>query len=479
MPSRHRIVAILPVWFLLSLLVLFTASLCRAQNQQQYALTGTIVTPSQVLEGGVISVAGNKIDDVRASSSTGQGSAIETESFIFPGLIDLHDHITWNLLPRWRTGQLYRNRYDWQQTAAYSIALDQPHYAITASHELACDAARFGEIKAIVGGATSIVGNLAPDANTNDNACILGLARNLDIDAAFDGSVLNQEKVWYVIFPFEMSLAATDEASAGLKSGAVSALLVHVGEGNPADAAAAREFAMLAKSGGGFLRPGVSVIHGTAFNQSDFEQMAKAGVGLIWSPRSNIELYGATTDVLSAKQAGVKIALAPDWSPTGSDGMLEELKYASTWNAAQYPQVFQNRDLVEMATQTPAQLGAAGDKIGTLAKGMYADLLLIRKNGTDAYQALLQANPADVRLVVIGGVPVYGDRELMEKLLPGRPLEELTVCGAPKRLYIQPQPGIPETQKSFRQISAELETALAAWGTSLAELAACKGENLN
>ena len=61
--------------------------------------------------------------------------------------------------------------------------------------------------------------------------------------------------------------------------------------------------------------------------------MAKNGVGLIWSPRSNIELYGVTTDVALAKEQGVKIAVAPDWSPSGSDGLLQELKYVATWNA--------------------------------------------------------------------------------------------------------------------------------------------------
>src|SRR5207253_1274694 len=42
----------------------------------------------------------------------------------------------------------------------------------------------------------------------------------------------------------------------------------------------------------------------------------RSKVGLIWSPRSNIELYGDTTDVRTAKRMCVKIALAPDWSPT-------------------------------------------------------------------------------------------------------------------------------------------------------------------
>jgi len=235
---------------------------------------------------------------------------------------------------------------------------------------------------------------------------------------------------------------------------------------------------MLAKNGDGFLRPGVSVIHGVAFNAADFKRMAKAGVGLIWSPRSNIELYGGTTDVLSAKASGVKIALAPDWSPTGSDGMIEELKYASTWNAAQYPPVFENGELVNMATIFPAQLAGADKQIGSLAKGMYADLLLIRRNVTDANRALLYASPADVRLVVIGGVPIYGDADLMDRLLPQRELERLTVCGVSKKLYIKPQPGIPETAKTFKQISGELQSKLSEWGTSLAELAPCDGSNL-
>jgi cytosine/adenosine deaminase-related metal-dependent hydrolase len=275
-----------------------------------------------------------------------------------------------------------------------------------------------------------------------------------------------------------MSLAATVAVRSGLDSGAVKTLIVHAGEGKPTDAAAAREFAMLSKSGDGFLRPGVSVIHGNAFSAADFKQMAKLGVGLIWSPRSNIELYGATTDVLSAKGSGVKIALAPDWSPTGSDGMIEELKYASTWNAAQYPPVFQNAELVRMVTVVPAQLAGADKEIGFLAKGMYADLLLIRRNVVDAYQALLHASPADVRLVVIGGMPIYGDSDLMDKLLPQHEFESLTVCGVPKKLYMKPQQGIPETAKTFKQISSELQAKLSEWGSSLAELAPCEGANL-
>lgn len=467
---------------IMGVLLGFWVSHCPAQQTEQLVLRGTVATPSELLPNGFVAISGSKI--LRVGPFPGQSlksTVIETDSFIFPGLIDLHNHITWNLFPRWKPGELFSNRYEWQQRKEYKAALDGPHSQLAADHGLICDADRFGEIKAIVGGATSVVGSLTPTPNTNDNACIEGLARNLDNYSGFDGALLNLEKVRYEVFPFEMKLGDAAQVRPDLDSGKLKAFLIHVGEGKPSDAASAREFRMLAKRGDGFLHAGVSVIHGVALGKPEFKQMAEAGVGLIWSPRSNIELYGATTDVRSAKEAGVKIALAPDWSPSGSDGLIEELKYAATWNASQIPPVFDldGKELVKMATTIPAQLAGVGKQIGSLSEGLYADLLLIRKTGTDAYQALLHANPGDVRLVMVGGIPVYGDRDLMDRLLPGSNLETITVCGYSKAVYMDPQTAVPETQKSFKQISEELESKLTAWRTSLSELAPCQATKPN
>ena len=463
-----------------TLVVLCFALHGAAQEPRSLELRGTVVTPAEVLQDAIVSITGNKIGQVSPVSVSKQSaSVVDTDSFIYPGLIDLHDHITWNLLPRWKPNELFNNRYEWQQRMAYAVALNEPHVKLAADHELACDADRFGEIKAIVGGATSVVGSLTPTPHTDDNACIEGLARNLDNYSGFDGAVLNHEPVRYEVFPFEMKLSDAAQVRSDLDSGKLKAFLVHVAEGKPSDAASAREFRMLAKRDDGFLRHGTSVIHGVALGKTEFTQMATAQVGLIWSPRSNIELYGSTTDVRSAKDSGVKIALAPDWSPSGSDGVIEELKYAATWNAAQAAPIFGDTELVKMVTEIPAQLAGADKQIGSISAGFYADLLLIKKSGTDAYQALLHAAPGDVRLVIIGGVPVYGDQDLMSRLLPGRQIESITVCGLPKGLYIEPQSGIPETKKTFKQMSEELQSKLSSWGTSLAELAPCQATNLN
>ncbi len=222
------------------------------------------------------------------------------------------------------------------------------------------------------------------------------------------------------------------------------------------------------------MRAGVSIIHGVALRQPEFAEMAKAQVGLIWSPRSNIELYGQTTDVRTAKQSGVKIALAPDWSPSGSEGTLEELNYAAVWNAGQNPRVFTDAELVAMVTVNPAKLARLDDKIGSLKSGYFADLLVVGSQETDPYRALLNARPTDIRLVVVGGNPVYGDEDLMQGLAPTGRLEPVSLCGTKKLLDLKTENPLPgKTPKSWSDTVDALTKALKPSGLAPSELASC------
>jgi 5-methylthioadenosine/S-adenosylhomocysteine deaminase len=206
--------------------------------------------------------------------------------------------------------------------------------------------------------------------------------------------------------------------------------------------------------------------------QASSADMAAHGVGLIWSPRSNFELYGTTTDVAAAKSAGVVMAISRDWSPSGSSGMLEELKYAKGWNARQNPRVFEDADLVKMATIYPAQPAGLGDKIGSLWRGYFANLLVLRRKGAEPYAALLHGTPLDVRLVVVGGKPVYGDRDLMEKLLPGALLEPVSFCrkDEQKVLYLGIDATASPLRKTWKETTEQLDRALHQWNIRLAEL---------
>jgi cytosine/adenosine deaminase-related metal-dependent hydrolase len=209
----------------------------------------------------------------------------------------------------------------------------------------------------------------------------------------------------------------------------------------------------------------------------NFAEMASHGVSLIWSPRSNLELYGSTADVAAAKAARVKIALAPDWSPTGSDGLLAELNYAAAWNETQKPHLFTDRELVAMATSTPAELVGASDRLGALEPGHDADILVIKPEGNakhDAYWTLTHATAAQVMLVMVGGEPLYGDPDVLEKTGPSRPSEKIEVCGSSKTLLFTGLHGqVDAADETWAHTASTLQAALRHYGRDLAPIAEC------
>jgi 5-methylthioadenosine/S-adenosylhomocysteine deaminase len=429
--------------------------------EPSFALRGALVTPSGIVKEGTVLIQQDKIlavgTKVKLPPNT---TVIDTHGIIAPGLIDLHNHLTYNVFPRWHPTEVFGNRYDWQQKPVYQTLIESPHAGMV-SDGLECEMERYAEVKALSEGETAVVGSLA-------DACSTGLAHNLDTE--------DEWHVAYNVFPLQMSETDLAPIRRQLANHHLHAFLIHLSEGGHQDASAAREFVML--KGRGLLVPGVVLIHGVALQPEDFAEMAAHAVGLIWSPRSNLELYGSTADVAAAKAAHVKIALAPDWSPTGSDGLLAELKYAAAWNETQRPRPFTDQELLAMATTVPAGLIGASDRLGALAPGHDADVLVVRPETDaskhDAYWTLTHATAAQVTLVMVGGEPLYGDPDLLEKMEPGRPSERVEVCGSNKTLLFTGLHGhVDAADESWAHTTSTLETALRHYGRNLAPLAEC------
>jgi cytosine/adenosine deaminase-related metal-dependent hydrolase len=212
------------------------------------------------------------------------------------------------------------------------------------------------------------------------------------------------------------------------------------------------------------------VVHGTALRDADFVAMQKAGVGLVWSPRSNDELYGATTNVGAASLARVPIAIAPDWSPSGSAGMLQEIGYIGRRYRA-----IGSEDLIKMATSVPAQIARLDASIGDLTKGKKADFVVIKakrdpKARNPDLDPVLKATPASIMLVVVGGEPLYGDPAVMAQLRPKAKLDDITVCGTPKKLYLGESYAPSINNATFDQIQVAIDTLLKKHGSKLPDI---------
>src|SRR5947208_17135883 len=110
--------------------------------------------------------------------------------------------------------------------------------------------------------------------------------------------------------------------------------VVHLAEGLDTDDRSRNEFNILKQKG--LFTGQTAIIHGTAFREADFKEMAQVGAKLIWSPQSNLVLYGKTTNIRLALQQGV-------WSRWGWIGIpagattyltnLESLRRLTTVNS--------------------------------------------------------------------------------------------------------------------------------------------------
>ena len=425
-------------------------------------LRGTILTPDGVIKQGYVGIVNGRIVSVSAKQpDIPDAVRVNTEGIILPGFVDLHNHVPWNVLPRWSPGRTFTDQPQWAddpEFRAFSAPFD---HLVAASF---CDMNAWGELRALVGGTTSIMA-------TRSFACIHGLVRNLDYNSGFYGTTeLDREHIFNAAGfqlppPSDVAgrAAFVQVARFLIANPFYEALAMHVAEGT--DAYAEEQFSFLQSRA--LLNPKGVLIHGISLGASDFQAMAATGTALVWSPRSNLELYGTTANIAAALDAGVEIALAPDWALTGSSNMLDELKTAAQWNREHLGGRLTDRELVDMVTSVPAHVAGVDDEVGFIRPGLRADLLVIGgeddDNDVDPYRRVVDATPEDVRLVLIDGVPLYGDRDLTERFWDPPDLEELDVPGA-KTLATRAAGLI------VAQIAARLQAALQAASTSLAPL---------
>lgn len=368
------------------------------------------------------------------------------DGVISPGLVNPHDHITFTVSQPVPHGvERYDHRHEWRCGLDGHTELDT-----FPSQDNSRAGILVGELRMLLGGATSISGSVT-SANASD------LLRNLD-DAPITEGLANVD-VNYRTFPLGDSdctmLASTCDYPSidGTNNLAADVYMPHIAEGITAEAR--NEFACLSGAAGGqdLIASNTSIIHGIGVRADDIDIMGQEGSFLVWSPRSNVDLYGITADVSTYKNLGVRIALGTDWTASGSMNVLRELHCADTLNQVHLDGAFSDLELWLMSTYWAAASQGADDQIGLIRAGSIADLAIFDGSAladTDtAYRAVIEATPEDVALVLRGGQPLHGDQAVIEGLVDAASLpgcETLDVCGVDKRVCAQLDSGLTTAQ---------------------------------
>lgn len=398
-----------------------------------YLLKGTLLLPSGPLDGELL-IAGNTIACVGASCSSEPGAAgatvIDTNGVIAPGLIDAHNHILFDIFDEddWSPQMSYSNHNQWPNDERYGAMVDAKQYLngeAGSPLDLGCELDKYGELKALVAGTTSVQGSPGGSAK----GCYRTLARS--IDGQFNGLPADKMQT-ATVFP---TTSSADGVCANFIDGDTTAYVVHIGEGT--DTSAHNEFNTLGTvptTDGCLYDPRTTIIHGVALDDTQLQTMATHDMSLVWSPRSNIFLYGAGTDMSKTAnipkvlQDGILVAIAPDWSIGGSQNMLDELRYANQVDDAEFGDILDAHEIVDMGTINAAKALHVDAYVGSLEEGKRADIAVFLPSGGNGYQAILDATPREVTLVFVDGRLLYGDADFVSNVPGDAVCETIDTC---------------------------------------------------
>ncbi|MEC7239085.1 MAG: amidohydrolase family protein [Candidatus Thermoplasmatota archaeon] len=442
--------------------------LSNTDSSRAFLLKGRVVTmdgETNVINDGNVMVRDGKITGVWASNTNPPAGVdftdvpiVETDGTIYPGLIDLHNHVHYNHIPLWdfevhlsesqksEEGG-YTNRYQWGNNWDYGPSITWMKTNIQSSYrwDMASEQMKYAEVQAVSGGVTAMQGSPSSGTQAWDSI----LSRNVELyNFGQDG-----------ISTCAVCGAADDDYTGShlisqSEAGTLNAWFVHLSEG--VDQSSKDEFDALWNKG--LIMDETIVIHGTALDSSQFSQMASVNSELVWSPLSNLLLYGDTTDVVAAHQAGVSISISPDWGPSGSKNNLHELKVADMWNSNNLNGYFSNYQLVEMVTSNPADATGWAPFVGRIKADLYADLVVIDTFHEDPYRNLIEAIDADVALTVVQGKAVFGDVDIMQQL-QGDDWEYVNATSFQKAVDVTSLTEVDGSQ-TFAEIEAGLAMAM-------------------
>lgn len=316
---------------------------------------------------------------------------------LLPGLINAHDHLQLNGLPRVKYRAQYEDVSEWIDDVNAHLASDE--FKRNLENELDARLVQ-GGLKNLLSGVTTVAHHDPTyDALRAPSFPVrivpkYGWSHSLGIDGA--------DAVAH-------SYASTPKSRPWI---------IHAAEG--VGPSAASEFAQLETLG--CIAQNTLLVHGIALTHVQQLKLLDAQAALIWCPSSNLYLFGRTADVEYLALRG-RVALGSDSRMSGERDLLEEIRVARQVSG------FDEPTLEALVTKFAARLLRLNDR-GHLTVGARADLLLMPRDVPLSHGAR-----ADVRLVYVGGYPRYADPVYALQLAPRRNWVEIAVDGRRKFLH--------------------------------------------
>lgn len=321
-----------------------------------------------------ITIAGDAIAELRSYHSTGTDELLEFDGAIaFPGLINSHDHLDFNVFP-----QLARKTYTSYLEWGADIHLHNAAEIEMVKRVPKEWCVQWSLYKNLLCGVTTVV----------QHGTYFEVGNNL-VDVFQDLISIHSvqlEKGWKRLL---------NKPRFKKKQ-----VVIHIGEGK--DESSQQEIDELIKWN--LLKHELIGVHAIGMNS----EQAKRFKAIVWCPASNDFLYKASADIERLSKS-VPILFGTDSTLSAPWDMWQQLRTAkSLTNIGE-------EEFYTMLTTRAADVWRMNRK-GSLRNGMQADIVVARKRSSHFQDAFLKVTPEDILLVVHRGRIVLFDEQYLNKV---------------------------------------------------------------
>jgi len=386
-----------------------------------------------VLENGVIVSAGKKAQKgdlgIKEKKIVSPGGAnkidLKEKSFVYPSLINTHDHLQGNYRPPVgpKKGTYYLTWLPWDNDLKASKTFKERSKL---SRE---DLYALSGYKCLFSGVTTVNDHFPHKLNSH-------ILPTLPIRAIHEYGIAHEcssyDLKWGEGIEIEYEKAVKNNWP----------FISHLNEGFDIEAMHGVDTLEKMK----ILDNHCLLIHCISFSDEDIKKAAKAGASVSWCGFSNMFMFNVTAKIRKMIEAGVNVTIGTDSSATGSANLLAEIKYDRELYRRLYGEDIPAKKIFEMVTINSAKAFWMQEKIGSLDEGKLGDILVLRAKDDDPYENLVNAGMKDIELLILEGKPVYGELRFLDIFKGELPTgytrikvgnREMFVKGDPAGLYNQ------------------------------------------
>ena len=354
---------------------------------------GIIVSAGMEPRTGSLGILGEKIVSQAGIADTCPIVDLGEKSYIYPSLINTHDHLQGNYRPAVGPPEntFYLTWLPWDNDLKASATFTER--SKMSREELYL----LSSYKCIFSGVTTVNDHF-PQAINQDILPTLPIRAILEYGIAHEATS----------YDLKWGDGVLEEHGKAVKN--KWPFITHLCEGF--DGESMHSLEALEKMG--ILDSHCLFVHCISFSDEDIIKAAKAGASVSLCPSSNILMFNVTAKIRKMIKAGLNVTLGTDSSASGPANLLEEMRNLRQFYQNMYGEDLSPKTIFEMVTVNSAKAFWMQDRIGTLEEGKLGDLMVLKARNDDPYENLTGASMNDIELLVLAGKPIYGERRFLD-----------------------------------------------------------------